>query len=185
MILGSGVVTTLVFVWATRLYFHARFVSFLLVPLLVLLSSGVAQILFGPETRRPRVRAVVALTTLVLVAAVSALTVPTFVRLPREAHKDAAKVIQERASPSAPVLAYMVRHRDLAFYLKRPVKALKPSKVVSRVCESKRALVLVVQPWSLPPIDAPCLQRAGVRHYRFRQYRRGGEISVWFVPPQR
>lgn len=183
LILCSGVVTTLIVVWAARLYLHPRFVSFLLVPLFILLASGMARILGGVGSRRARVRVVVALTTLVLVAAVSASATARFVRLPREAHKNAAEVIRERASPTTPVFAYMLRPRDLAFYLRRPVRAPKPSNVVSRVCESRRAVALVVQPWVLPPVDVPCLRRAGVRHYRFRQYRRGGEINIWFVPP--
>jgi hypothetical protein len=185
MLLGSGVVATLIVLWATRLYFDARFVSFLLVPLLIFLSSGTAQILFAShDTRRPPVRIVVAVTTLALMATVSATMTTTFVRLPREAHKEAAAVIRERASPTAPVFAYMTRPRDLAFYLRRPVHRPKSSNVASRVCGKTGGVVLVVQPWSLPAVDVPCLQRVGVYHQRFRQYRRGGEINVWFVPPE-
>jgi hypothetical protein len=172
-------------VWATRLYLHSRFVSFLLVPLLILLSSGTARVLAGIGARRSGVRVAVALATLVLVAVMSAFSVARMTRLPREAHKDAAAVIQDRASPAVPVFAYTWQPMDLAFYLDAPVHALRASEVASTVCDSRQAVVLVVQLFAIQPVEVPCLRRVGVRHYRFQQYRRGDEINVWFVPPRR
>jgi hypothetical protein len=34
-------------------------------------------------------------------------------------------------------------------------------------------------------VEVSCLERAGVEHRRFRQYARGDEMNVWFVPPGR
>jgi len=184
LILGSGVIVTLAFVWVTRLYLLPRFVIFLLVPLLIFLSSGTARVLAHVGgTRRPGVRAALALTTLVLVAIVFASTATRVTRLPREAHRDVAAIIRDRAPPTVPVFAYTVQPMDLAFYLEAPVRRLGASEVVSTVCDSRRAVALVLQPFSLRPVQVPCLRRAGVRHYRFRQYSRGDELNVWFVPP--
>ncbi len=184
LLLGSGVVATLAVVWATRLYLLPRFVSFLLVPLLIFLSSGTARVLarFG-ATKRPGVRVIVALTTLLLVAAVFVSTAVQVTRLPREAHRNAAAIIRDRTPPSAPVFAYTVQPMDLAFYLGAPVQGLVASEVVSRVCDSSRDVVFVEQLFAIQPVHVPCLRRAGVRHYRFRQYSRGDAINVWFVPP--
>jgi len=183
LILGSGVVVTLAIVWATRLHVLPRFVSFLLVPLLIFLASGTARILVGLGTRRPGVRVAVALTTLILVAVVFASSAAQITRLPREAHKDAATVIRDRAPPGTSVFAYTPHPMDLSFYLRAPVQTPGASEVVSKVCDDQRPVVLVMQPYAIQPVDVPCLLRTGTRHHRFRQYSRGGEINVWFVPP--
>ena len=182
LILGSGVVATVATLWITRTLVLPRFLSFLLVPLLILVASGTATILARPLTRPPITRTVVALTTLILLTVAFASPAARVTRLPREAHKDAADAIRARASPSTPVFAYMLRPRDLVFYLERPVSVPRTPAVASRVCSRRQAVVLVTQPWALAPASVPCVQRPGVRHYRFEQYTRGGEINVWFIP---
>ena len=52
-----------------------------------------------------------------------------------------------------------------------------------RACKLRRETIYVSQPWFRQPVSVPCLERAGVRHYLFEQYARGGRIDVWFVPP--
>lgn len=116
LLLGSGVAATFVFVWATRLHLLPRFVSFLLVPLFILLASGTAHVLGRRARRRPGIRALLALTTLAVVVAASASSTNQVMRFPNEAHKDAAAVIAEIAPPTTPVLAYVPRPLDLAFY---------------------------------------------------------------------
>jgi len=185
LILGSGAVVTLLVVWVTRLYLLPRFVSFLLVPVLIFLASGTAHVLAGSGTRWLRARRAVALAALALVPVVFASTAAQVIRLPREAHKDAAAVIRDRASSTPPVFAHTVRPGDLAFYLEAPVRAPRASNLASRVCNNQREVVLVVQPYRVPSVRVPCLDRSGVRHYRLRQYSRGDEINVWLVPPTR
>ena len=184
LLLGSGAVATLLVVWMTRLYLLPRFVTFLLVPVLIFLASGTAHVLAGSGTRRLRVRLAVALAALVLVPVVFASTAAQVTRLPREAYSDAAVVIQDQTSPTPPVFAHNMRPGDLAFYLKAPVRAPRASNLASRVCRDQRDVVLVVQPYRVRPIRVPCLRRSGVRHYRLRQYSRGGKIDVWFIPPR-
>lgn len=183
-ILGSGVAATIVALWVISSGVVPRFLSFLLVPLLIMLASGTASILARLATRSPVVRTLVALTTLGALGVAFAPVAAKVTRLPREAHKDAAAVIRSYASPSTPVFAHMVHPRDLAFYLERPVNAHRTSDVASSVCSSRQAVVFVAQPWVLPAVSLPCSRRPGTRHYRFEQYTRGDEINVWFVPPR-
>ena len=63
------------------------------------------------------------------------------------------------------------------------MRTLQAPDVVSNVCGHKEAVVYVMQPYWIQPVDVPCLHREGVRYFRFRQYSRGGEINVWIVPP--
>jgi hypothetical protein len=185
LILASGVVATLIVVWVTQLYFLPRFISFLLVPVLIFLASGTAHVLAGSGERRPRARLAVALALLVLVSTVFASTAAQITRLPREAHKDAATIIEAEASPASPVFAQMVRPGNLAFYLTRQVRTPTASELPTRVCTAEQDVVLVVQPYRIEPVDVPCLDRVGALHYRFRQYSRGDRIDVWFVPRTR
>jgi hypothetical protein len=57
--------------------------------------------------------------------------------------------------------------------------------VAARVCEREDGVFYVFQPFALEDVVVPCLDRPGVEHQRFRQYARGGEMNVWFVPPGR
>jgi len=183
-ILCVGIVSTLLVIWLARLFLVPRFVSFLAVPLLILLSSGIGRIASGFGKRRPGVRDVIALTAVVLVTVVSTLAGAKITRLPREAHKDVAALIRERAASGTPIFAYMLHPDDLAFYLDRPLRAPDASVVASRVCRSRGVVVLVTQPYMVEPVRIPCLLRRGVDHVRLRQYTRGGEMNVWFIPPR-
>ena len=183
LVLSAGVVATVVTLWLTQSHVAPRFFSFLLVPLLILLASGIAEILARfATTRRPVFRTLVALTTLGLVALISAPYMEKVTRLPRESTRDAAATIRALAPPSAPVFAYVPYPRDLEFYLGRRVESPRTPDEARRVCDAPREAVLVTQPWIFPPATIPCTQRRGVRHYRFEQYARGEHIDVWFVP---
>ena len=111
---------------------------------------------------------------------------PDVVNLPREANRDAAEIIAARSAESTPVLAYAILPQSLRFYLERPVLGMEKdewSTVAARVCGVHGPVVYFTQPFRLRPVDVPCLERPGVEHYRFRQYARGEETNVWFVPP--
>jgi hypothetical protein len=183
LILGSGVVATVVALWLGRAYVIPRYLSFLLVPLLILLASGMASIFARIPTRPAIFRTVVCLVVIGVLAIRFATVAPDVIRLPREANEDAAAIILSSGPPTIPVLAYMRNPRNLAYYLGRPVRSLDASDVVGRVCRGREAVAYVMQPFGIQPVEVPCLTRTGVQHYRFRQYARGDEMNVWFVPP--
>ena len=61
----------------------------------------------------------------------------------------------------------------------------EPEALEASVCNRDVAVYYVFQPFALDTVDIPCLDRPGVEHHRFRQYARGDEMNVWFVPPER
>lgn len=182
LLLGSGVVATLVTLWATQLYLQPRFVSYLLVPLLILTASGAATIVGLARPTSVRALTAAGIGLLALAAFIGAAS--HLLRLPGEAWRDAAQAVQGAAPADTPVLAYVWRPLGLSYYLERPVTRLSTDRVVSEVCENDTTIAFVTQPYALPPVAVPCLQREGVRHYEFAQTTRGGEISVWIVPPK-
>jgi hypothetical protein len=185
LVLGAGVTATVVTLWLSRTNVAPRFFSFLLVPLLIALASGIAAILARATSRPASVRTVLAVTSLGLVALISAPNMWSITRLPRESIADVAATIRAVAPPSAPVYAYVPYPRDLEFYLGRSVEVPRQPTELRRLCEAEREVVLVSQPWLLPPVTVPCTQREGARHIRFRQYARGEEVNVWLIPPAR
>jgi hypothetical protein len=180
LILVSGVVATILVLWLGHAYVIPRYTSFLLVPIFVVLASGGAAVLARVTTRPALVR------TIVCVAAIGILSVrfvaiaPDVVRLPREAGRDAARIIQAQTPETTPVFAYMHLPESLSFYLDRPLHRVGAS-TAARVCDHTPA-VYVVEPFNFKPPHVDCLERLGVRHFRFRQYARGDEIDVWFLP---
>ena len=184
LILCSGVVATIVVFWLAHVYVFARFFSYLLVPSFVLLASGASSILSRVTSRPPLLRAVACLVGIALLAVRFASLAPDVVRLPREANRDAAEVIDANTTPDTPVLAYVLLPAGLSFYLPRPVSLLRTSTVARRVCGARRRIVYVMQPMSIKLVNVPCLDRPGTVHYQLEQYARGGRIDVWFVPPR-
>jgi hypothetical protein len=185
LVLCSGVVATVVVVWATRIHVAPRFFSFLLVPLLILLSTGISTIVTrSAGTRRLSIRLVIAAVTLGLVALISVSDLQQVARYPREATKEVAAAIRSVA-PSTPVYAYMPYPRELDFYLGRHVARVQTPRQALQVCRSSGDVVFVYEPWLLQPVSVPCTQRQGARLVRFRQYAQGGEMNVWFIPAAR
>ena len=182
-ILCSGVVATLVVLWLTQAYVIPRYLSFLLVPLFVLLASGTSAILHR-VTSRPALLRTLACAALVGIVAFTFLSVVfDVVRYPREAYRDAARAVERDTAPGTPILAYVRNPEGLDFYLDRPVRTLEQSEVDPAVCESEELVAFVTQPFGIPDVEISCLDRAGTRHVRARQYARGGEMNVWLVPP--
>ncbi|HSF60459.1 MAG TPA: hypothetical protein VLA69_02075, partial [Gaiellaceae bacterium] len=159
-----------------------RYLSYLLVPLLVVLATGSAAVFERLSSRPAIVRTVTSFVVIGVLGARFVVLAPDVVRLPREAYKDVAAMI-EREGPVA-VLAYVRNTEGLAHYLQRPVRHLQQAnEVAAAVCGSSEAVAFVMQPFALRPVNVPCLRRTGVRHHRFEQYARGDEMNVWFVPP--
>ncbi|HXF97661.1 MAG TPA: hypothetical protein VNJ46_03495 [Gaiellaceae bacterium] len=183
LVLTAPVVATVAAFWALRLYAAPRFFSFLLVPLLMLLASGAAAVL--GRRRPPLVRGIVALAGAALLSYYFATAWVDVVRLPREAHRDAAEVIRAYAPGTTPVFAYMGRPRDLDFYLDRPFRTSRRPALLDEACESRLPVAIVVQPWLVRPVPIPCGGRPGTRRFTLRQYSRGERLEVWLIPPAR
>jgi hypothetical protein len=184
LILCSGLVATIVVLWLGQAYIFTRYLSYLLVPSFMLVASGASSILVPRPGRRPAVlRGLVCVVAIAVLGLRFVTIAPDVVRLPREANRDAAEVILERSAPEDPVFVYTRLPEGVAFYLDRPIQALTARTVSTTVCSAERPAVYVMQPMAIDLVDVPCLERPGVQHERFRQYARGGEMNVWFVPP--
>jgi hypothetical protein len=184
LVLGSGVIASILVLWVTDAYVIPRYLSFLLVPWFVVLATGAATLLSNVLQRRAALRSVLCIIVLAVLAARFAVIAPDVVALPREANRDAAQVIDEKGA-STPVIVYMRNPDNLVFYLGRSVEEPEPEALEARVCNRDVAVHYVFQPFALDNVDIPCLDRPGVEHHRFRQYARGDEMNVWFVPPVR
>ena len=184
LFLCSGPVLTIVVLWLADAYVIPRYLSYLLVPLFVLLATGVTALL----ERGTRRSALVPVTMCVVVGAVLAFRfatlAPDVMRLPREANREAADIVLASESSPASVLAYMRNPQNLEHYLGRPVARLDRAEVNARVCAREERVVYVTQPFGIPSVELDCLGRPGVEHHRFEQYARGDEMNVWLVPPR-
>jgi hypothetical protein len=181
-ILCAAPAATAVVLWLGNAYVIPRYLSYLLVPLFVLVATGAAAILRRFADRRGAVPALVVLVAIGLLAFRFVVIAPDVVALPREANSNAARVIQTHGG-MPPVLTYMRNPQNVAFYLGRPVRNLKTSDVAASVCDQTAAVVYVTQPFAVEDVQIPCLSRPGVQHYSYRQYARGDEMNVWLVPP--
>ena len=183
LVLASGPVATVLVLWITGTYAVPRFLSFLLVPLFVLLATRDRLDLRAPPQRatadrshgrrlrvaRPRCGRL-------------RRDRIDVVRLPREDPKRAVDAIASSEYASAPVYAHQLRPRITEFYLGRPVIAAKAPGWLPVACAASEPVVVVAQPWVIPHAEPPCMDRPGVRRYRFEQYTRGNEIVVWLLP---
>jgi hypothetical protein len=181
VLLSAGTVATILVLWITQTYVVPRYLSFLLVPLFILLASGMGEVLGRLRDRPMLFRTLISFLILGILCIRFLLVAPDITRLPREAHRDAATIIERSVPADVPVLAYLHNPTDLAYYLDRPYETLNARDAALRICGGDGRLVYVTQPFSIKPVDVPCLARQGVRHYRFRQYTRG-EMNVWLVP---
>jgi hypothetical protein len=181
LVLSAGAIATILVLWITDAYVIPRYMSFLLAPIFMLVATGAARILGGIAERGGALRAVACLVLFAVLAVRFAVVAPDVVGLPREANRDVAEVIAQRTS--TPVIAYMRHPENLSFYLNRPVHTAEPAALAATVCKRKSAVFYVFQPFALDDVPVPCLDRTGVEHHRFRQYARGNEMDVWFVPP--
>jgi hypothetical protein len=181
LILCSPVVASVLAFWVTRTFVVPRFLSFLLVPLFILVATGAASILGSLTTTPARLRALVVVGTLAAIAAWSTPLLVDVPRLPRDATSDAAAAIREQVPPSTPVYAHVAYPYDLAFHLGRPVRSAWTPGEARDVCSAKGLAVFVDQPYLVPDTDVPCTRRDAKRHLRFDQYARGNRIDVWII----
>lgn len=182
LVLCSGVVATVVVLWLADAYVIPRYLSYLSVPLFVLLATGMSSVLGRGVSRLAIVPAVAGVAVMALLTIRFVTLAPDVMRLPREANRDAADVVLASEPSQVTVVAYMRNPRNLEHYLERPVVELRSEDVARRVCTSPGVVAYVTQPFGIPAVDVPCLSRRGVVHHRFEQYARG-EMNVWLVPP--
>ena len=93
LLLTAGPVAAVVLLWVGQAYVIPRYLSYLLVPLLVLLASGMAAIFGRVRKRKATLRALLCLLVLVALAFNFANVAPNLVRLPKEAMRDAADAV--------------------------------------------------------------------------------------------
>lgn len=182
LVLVPGTVVTVLVFWATGTHVVPRFWSYLLVPLLLVLATGCAEILgrLTSEPARWRTIVVVGLLTFVGVWSLPELASVPFSR--RDSLREVAASIRQNAVPGTPVYAYMPYSDDLEFHLGRHVVRVDEPDGTAIACRAGRAAVLVSQPWFRPAVVVPsCAAGRGARHYRFDQYARGDATDVWFI----
>lgn len=179
----AGIVASVLALVVSQAFVVPRYLSFLLVPALVLLATGLASIL-GNLTRRPQfVRTVIALGVVGLLIVAFPANALRVTGLPREAHRDAARLVSAESDADASVFVRVPQPDDLPFYLDRRVAVIRTLEGIAAVCGQTAATVLVAQPWRVATAEPPCTDRLGVRRVRLEQYARGGHIDVWFIPP--
>ena len=185
LILCAGPAATVTVLWISQAFIFTRYLSYLLVPSFILVASGATTVLRRPRPGAPPaiVRSVICLVAIGILAVRFVSIAPDVVRLPREANRDAADVIEKRSAVGTPIFVYTLLPEGLAFYLDRPFRRVTMRTAAERVCSARRLAVYVTQPMTIKPVEVPCLRRPGARHYRFRQFARGDEMNVWFVPP--
>ncbi|HEX4745593.1 MAG TPA: hypothetical protein VFU99_01820, partial [Gaiellaceae bacterium] len=88
LVLLSGTVATVVVLWIADAYIIPRYLSYLLVPLFMLLATGAASILGRIPDRRSLPHAVACVVVLAVLAARFVSLSPDVVGLPREANRD-------------------------------------------------------------------------------------------------
>ena len=169
LLLGAGPVATVLVLWIAQAYIIPRYLSYLLVPLFVLLATGAASIMSRVERRGALVPSVVCVVALVFLGIRFVSLAPDVVGLPREANREVAEVIS-RHERSLPVVTYMRNPTNVAFYLGRPLTSSHATDAATHVCTSAEPLFYVEQPFALDEVAIPCLDRPGVEHHRFRQY---------------
>lgn len=184
LVLVTGVLATILAFWATSTNVAPRFLSYLLVPVLILLATGTASILTRfVESRRPLFRTLLAVSLLGVFTVVSVDHLQRIVRLPRDATRDVADAIRDIAPASTPVFAYIPYPEDLESYLGRRVELPGSRNPSGRICDLPVDAILVTQSWLLLPADFPCTRRPRAEHYVLEQYARGGRMDVWIIPP--
>jgi hypothetical protein len=183
LVLCAPVVAMVIAFWVTGTYVVPRFFSFLLVPLFVLVATGAASILERLVVRPARVRTIVVVGTLGVIAILSVPFLADVPRLPRDSTSDAARSIMNLVPAATPVYAHVPYPQDLAFFLRRPVGGVWTPAEAEEVCSEREVAVYVDQPFLVPGADVSCTRREGARRVHFDQYARGHEIDVWIIPP--
>jgi len=181
LLLVVPVVGTTGVLFALRSFVAGRFLSFLVIPLLILVAEATAT-LYELGRGRPRLQAGINL-AFVTVGVILTLSFVVHTRpvvlLPRENFKEMAAAVQ--AYPSWPVVSNSTRNTGIAYYVDREVEFITNDDALqSRLCRPG-PFIFIHHPLKAPKVDLQCLDRSGVRKERFKQRARGFWIDVWIV----
>lgn len=163
---------------------NERFVSYLVVPMLLLVAGGVAEGASIVSARLRSSRELIWVAGTFCAVLLVGLVVPTYQRLvttPIEAFKEVAEVIGD---DTAPVLTNSLRPEGLHFYVGQ-VSILTNEDLERAMCSStEQPFYVIDHPYrQRRPLDTSCLSQAGVRPVVFEQLVRGDRIAVWHVEP--
>jgi hypothetical protein len=172
----------------TRFYVEERFVSYLLVPIFILTAFGLKGLVI--DTRPPGwVGTVTYATGLTAVALFAFIVISTRdARMPEEANREAAGAVTSALLREARPVIVNTRYPDDLLYYAKEVHPLRVAArgLERRICSPamrKTGLIYVEQPYGIRPVNTSCLVRQGASVQMWRQWDRGGRISVWVLPP--
>lgn len=167
-----------------QVFLADRFVSFLLVPAVALLSISI-----GECVRMAKVRgSLEALTTgVLLLLAFSMLVAFTerakqVVDVPREAFEGAGRFVN--GSDVDSIVTNSVRPDGLEYYIDRPVHILTRDDWTAKVCRSVGPTIFIDHPYRNASPDTSCLVDRGSSQVVIPQRTRGGSVRVWVIPPR-
>jgi hypothetical protein len=168
--------------FAFQLFVADRFVSFLVVPLLVLVAEAPAAVADSVHHRRllsPCIRAALVAVALIFVYSFVVQSQKLFF-LPRENFKDMATYA--RAFSSLPVISNSVREAGIQYYLDREVEFVRsPDELIHRLCTETEPLIFIHHPTRAPKLNLGCLERSGASKSRFKGRTRASWIDVWIL----
>jgi hypothetical protein len=168
---------------AMRFFVEDRFVSFLVLNALLLVSLGAVEVAaFAARSR------LLALVAAVVVAFPIAHGLGTFcgiarnaIALPREDWKAVASLVE--GAGDVPVWSNSGRRQALDYYLRRPVRIAGPQDLGRALCDDAAPLVFIDHPIRPIPFDAACLERSGAVRVPIAQRESYGDRSetttVW------
>lgn len=156
-----------------------RHVSYLSVPLFVLLALGINE-LVGLTRKRGRTGLMVGLAIVAAWTLVSFYPVALNVtQVPKEATKEVAEFTTERGYDE--IITNSARPEGLRYYLQAPLEVLSPDELEARFCSQESGFAYIDHPFKAPTVDTSCLQDREAERIRFEQRGRGDWIDAWFV----
>jgi hypothetical protein len=172
---------TLVVLTLLQLFVVQRFISYLVIPVLVGLSIGCALVIewlmLKSRAAAPAVGATFLLAALLLASSV----LPTYGRaiaIPKEAFKEVGSALR---GAQGRVLSNTLRPTGLAYYVDARVEVVPNEELTALSCTLPPPFTVIEHPFLNEPLDLRCLQRRGGERTRFLQSERGDYIDVWRV----
>ena len=175
----APIVGTFLLLTISRLWVVDRFVSFLGIPMLVLVASGVVEG-FGYLRGDRRYLTIGAAAAAIFMLS---LTLPTYEQLttvPVEAFADVGEVVRQTRGL---VLTNSLRPDGLDYYIDSPLVIMSAEDLETYLCatEEPRFVVIDHRVFQEEPLDTTCLRRLDGTRRTFPQLIRGNRIHVWLV----
>ena len=171
---GTYVVLAAYGAWAAD-----RHVSYLSVPLLMLLALGLSTLADRSGTRAPPMAHM-------LLAAIGVWAIVAFypvadqvVHVPHEAMKDVGAAVDASGLPT--VVTNSARPTGLDYYIKAPLDVMSVEDLERLFCGEQTDYAFVNHPFAADEVDTSCLAAKGAERTRFVQRGRGRWIDLWLV----